>query len=138
MIGGRSTVSFRGRIRVEQNAQKTDSEQLTRNILLSDKSKVWVVPSLEIIADNVMCTHGATISDLSDEELYYLRTRGISRAEARNLLMYAFVEEVTCEVDGSMQGEKMSSNSLKNRVIRRLQNLVPRGERAFKGEYQSV
>jgi len=138
MIGGRATVSFRGRIRVEQNAQKTDSEQLTRNILLSDTSKVWNIPSLEIIADNVMCTHGATISDLSEEELYYLRTRGIGKAEARNLLMYAFVDEVTNEVLDSMQGEKTAPNSLKNRVIKRLENLVPRGDRAFKGEYQSV
>jgi len=138
MIGGRSTVSFRGRIRVEQNSQQTDVQQLTRNILLSDRSKVWVIPSLEIIADDVMCTHGATISDLSTEELYYLRTRGISKGAARNLLMYAFVDEVTSAVDDSMQGEKMAQNSLKNRVIRRLQNLVPRGDRAFRGEYQSV
>jgi len=138
MIGGRATLSFRGRIRVEQNAQKTDSEQLTRNILLSDKSKVWNVPSLEIIADNVMCTHGATISDLSEEELYYLRTRGISKAASRNLLMYAFVEEVTKEIADIYQGEKTAPNSLKKRVIQRLENLVPRGDRAFKGEYQSV
>lgn len=138
MIGGRATVSFRGRIRVEQNAQNTDSTQLTRNILLSDKSKVWNVPSLEIIADNVMCTHGATISDLSEEELYYLRTRGISKAASRNLLMYAFVEEVTKEIIDVYQGEKTAPNSLKNRVIQRLQNMVPRGDRAVRGEYQSV
>jgi len=138
MIGGRATVSFRGRIRVEQNAQKTLTDQLTRNILLSDRSKVWNIPSLEIIADDVMCTHGATISDLSEEELYYLRSRGISKMLSRNLLMYAFVDEVTKEVVGIYQGEKMAPNSLKNRVIRRLQNLVPRGDRAYKGEYQSA
>jgi len=138
MIGGRATTSFRGRIRVEQNAQKTDTQQLTRNILLSDRSKVWVIPSLEIVADDVMCTHGATISDLSTEELYYLSSRGISKAYARNLLMYAFVDDVTKEVVDAFQGEKMASNSLKNRVISRLQNLVPRGDRAFKGEYQSA
>lgn len=138
MIGGKATVAFRGRIRVEQNAQKTESDQLTRNILLSDKSKVWVIPSLEIIADDVMCTHGATISDLSEEELYYLRSRGISKGLSRNLLMYAFVDEVTSQVVADFQGEKMEPNSLKNRVIQRLQNLVPRGDRAFKGEYQSA
>jgi len=138
MIGGKATVSFRGRIRVEQNAQKTLTNQLTRNILLSDKSKVWVIPSLEIIADDVLCTHGATISDLSEEELYYLRSRGLSKVYARNLLMYAFVDEVTKEVVGIFQGEKMVPNSLKNRCIRRLENLVPRGDRAFKGEFQSA
>ena len=65
MVGGRATSSFRGRIRVEQSAQQTDSDQLSRTILLSEKARVWAVPSLEIIADDVKCTHGATVSDLS-------------------------------------------------------------------------
>eukprot|EP00957_Ditylum_brightwellii_P178064 13563532-Ditylum_brightwellii.AAC.1 len=57
MVGGRATASFRGRIRVEQSAQQTDSEQLARTILLSDRSRIWAIPSLEIIADDVTCTH---------------------------------------------------------------------------------
>jgi len=139
MIGGRATGLFKGRIRVEQSAQQTDSEQLARSILLSDKSKAWATPSLEIIADDVMCTHGATVSDLSEEELFYLRSRGIDRTTARNILMYAFVDDVASYIEPEMCGDKDDPFSLKNRVIRRLQNLVPQGEKELVGgEFQSV
>lgn len=138
MVGGRATSSFRGRIRVEQSAQQTDSDQLSRTILLSDKSRIWTVPSLEIIADDVKCTHGATVSDLSEEELFYLRSRGVDRETARNLLMYAFVDEVSSAVDKSIQGDYDDEFGLRRRCIERLQNLVPQGERAVMGEYQSV
>jgi Fe-S cluster assembly scaffold protein SufB len=138
MIGGRSTGSFRGRIRVEQSAQQTDSQQLARTILLSDRARAWAVPSLEIIADDVQCTHGATVSDLSEEELFYLRSRGLSRAMARNLLMYAFAGDVSSCVDASMLGQAVDSKKgLQQRIIRRLENLVPQGERKVKGEFQS-
>lgn len=139
MVGGRATTEFRGRIRVEQSAQQTDSEQLARTILLSDKSKIWAIPSLEIIADDVQCTHGATVSDLSDEELFYLRSRGLDRVTSRNILMYAFVDEVANCVDEAFHGdEENDPNCMKKRVIARLQNLVPQGDRAIKGEFQSV
>ena len=138
MIGGRATGAFRGRIRVEQSAQQTDSEQLSRSILLSDRARAWSVPSLEIIADDVQCTHGATVSDLSDEELFYLRSRGLSRALARNLLMYAFAGDISSTVDSAMLGAVDSDKGLQYRVIQRLENLVPQGERAIKGEFQSI
>lgn len=139
MIGGRATGLFKGRIRVEQSAQQTDSEQLARTVLLSDKSKAWATPSLEIIADDVMCTHGATVSDLSEEELFYLRSRGIDRTTARNILMYAFVDDVASYIEPEMCGDKDDPLSLKNRVISRLQNLVPQGEKELVGgEFQSV
>lgn len=138
MVGGRSTTSFRGRIRVEQSAQQTDSEQIARTVLLSDKARIWATPSLEIIADDVTCTHGATVSDLSEEELFYLRSRGLDRITSRNMLMYGFVDEIGSCVDAAMQGDKDDESSLKNRVIKRLQNVVPQGDRAIKGEYQSV
>ena len=137
MIGGRASSSFRGRIRVEQSAQQTDSDQLTRTILLSDKSRVWTVPSLEIIADDVQCTHGATVSDLSEEELFYLRSRGISRESARNMLMYAFVDEVGQAVPLVVRGKVDAENSLKLRCMKRLQNVVPQGDRQIRGEFQS-
>lgn len=138
MIGGRATGAFRGRIRVEQSAQQTDSEQLSRTILLSDRARAWAVPSLEIIADDVTCAHGATVSDLSEEELFYLRSRGLSRAVARNLLMYAFAGDISSAVDPAMLQSVDSDVGLQRRVIQRLENLVPRGERAVKGEFQSV
>jgi len=138
MIGGRATTTFKGRIRVEQSAQQTDSEQIARTIMLSDKSKVWAIPSLEIIADDVTCTHGATVSDLSEEELFYLRSRGIDRTTARNMLMFAFVDDIAAYVDPIIHGDKEDEMSLKNRIITRLQNVVPQGERAIQGDYSSV
>jgi len=138
MVGGRSTASFRGRIRVEQSAQQTDSQQLSRTILLSDHARVWATPSLEIIADDVVCTHGATISDLSEEELFYLRTRGLSVATARSLLMYAFIEEIGSSVDEAIAGGIDDKTGLRSRIIKRLENVVPTGTRAVGGEFQSV
>lgn len=137
MIGGRATGSFRGRIRVEQSAQLTDSQQLSRTILLSGRSRAWAVPSLEIIADDVQCAHGATVSDLSEEELFYLRSRGLTTAVARNLLMYAFAGDVSAAVEPIMLEAFDSKVGLQKRIIERLENLVPRGERAIKGEFQS-
>jgi len=138
MIGGRATGAFRGRIRVEQSAQQTDSQQISRTILLSDKSRAWSVPSLEIIADDVQCTHGSTVSDLSEEELFYLRSRGLDTSLARNLLMYAFAADVCDSVDPAMLTSVDSDEGLQKRLIERLNNVVPQGERAVKGEFQSV
>jgi len=137
MIGGRATGAFRGRIRVEQSAQQTDSKQISRTILLSDKSRAWSVPSLEIIADDVQCTHGSTVSDLSEEELFYLRSRGLDTSLARNLLMYAFAADVCNSVDPAMLTSVDSDEGLQKRLIDRLNNVVPQGERAVKGEFQS-
>lgn len=143
MVGGRSTASFRGRIRVEQSAQQTDSKQLSRTVLLSDYARIWATPSLEIVADDVQCTHGATVSDLSEEELFYLRSRGLDMTTARNLLMYAFVDEIVKGerggVDGSIVGEFDDEYGLRRRIIRRLENVVPKGEKNLVGgEFQSV
>eukprot|EP00534_Pseudo-nitzschia_fraudulenta_P000111 CAMPEP_0201126786 /NCGR_PEP_ID=MMETSP0850-20130426/27450_1 /ASSEMBLY_ACC=CAM_ASM_000622 /TAXON_ID=183588 /ORGANISM="Pseudo-nitzschia fraudulenta, Strain WWA7" /LENGTH=681 /DNA_ID=CAMNT_0047395363 /DNA_START=133 /DNA_END=2175 /DNA_ORIENTATION=- len=134
MIGGKATGAFRGRIRVEQSAQQTDSQQISRTILLSDKSRAWSVPSLEIIADDVQCTHGATVSDLSEEELFYLRSRGLDTNLARNLLMYAFAADVCNSVDPAMLTSVDSDEGLQKRLIERLNNVVPQGERAVKGD----
>ncbi|KAG7364858.1 iron-sulfur cluster assembly protein SufD [Nitzschia inconspicua] len=138
MIGGRSTGAFRGRIRVEQSAQQTDSQQLSRSVLLSDRARAWSIPSLEIIADDVKCTHGATVSDLSEEELFYLRSRGLDRTLSRNLLMYAFANDVCTCVDPAMLTSVDSDRGLQKRLIQRLENVVPQGDRAVKGEFQSI
>jgi len=138
MVGGRSSAGFRGRIRVEQSAQQTDSEQLSRTILLSDHARIMATPSLEIIADDVQCTHGATISDLSEEELFYLRSRGLDITTSRNLLMYAFVEGIGSSVDKTIAGGFDDETGLRQRIIRRLENLVPTGEKTLVGgEFQS-
>jgi Fe-S cluster assembly scaffold protein SufB len=139
MVGGRSTATFRGRVRVEQSAQQTDAEQLSRTILLSDHARIWAIPSMEIIADDVKCGHGATVSDLSEEELFYLRSRGIDLLNSRNILMYAFAEEVGSTVDRAIAGEFNDENGLRSRIIKKLRTIAPEGEKVLVGgEFQSV
>jgi len=84
---------FHGRIVVHKDAQKTDAKQTNRNLLLSDDARVDTKPQLEIRADDVKCTHGATIGRIEDEPLFYLRSRGLDETSARNLLLYAFAAE---------------------------------------------
>ncbi|MGD0345260.1 MAG: Fe-S cluster assembly protein SufD [Terracidiphilus sp.] len=84
---------FHGRIVVHKDAQKTDAKQTNRNLLLSDNARIDTKPQLEIYADDVKCTHGATIGQIDDAQLFYLRARGIAETEARNLLLYAFAAE---------------------------------------------
>jgi Fe-S cluster assembly protein SufD len=79
---------------VNRLAQKTDAGQLSRNLLLVPKAAVSVKPNLQIVADDVKCTHGCTVSDLSDEELFYFRARGVSYEQARQALVYSFGAEV--------------------------------------------
>ena len=106
---------------------------------MSDRARVWALPSLEIIADDVMCTHGATVSDLAEEELFYLRARGVDLTTARNILMYGFVDEISSKIDATVQGDQDDPNGLRNRVITRLENMVPQGDKVLLGdEFQSV
>jgi Fe-S cluster assembly protein SufD len=86
--------AFAGRILVAKDAQKTQAFQTNRNICLSKDARMNTKPQLEIYADDVKCSHGATVGQLNDEALFYLRSRGISEAEARMLLMFAFVDDV--------------------------------------------
>lgn len=79
---------------VNRLAQKTDAGQLSRNLLLVPKATVNVKPNLQIIADDVKCTHGCAVSDLSEEELFYFRARGVSYEQARQALVYSFGAEV--------------------------------------------
>ncbi len=85
---------FSGHILVGQVAQLTDAAQTNRNLLLSPKARVDTRPQLEIFADNVKCAHGATVSQLEAEEIFYLQSRGIPQAQARQLLTYAFAAEI--------------------------------------------
>ena len=89
---GRSV--FRGIIKVFKDAQRTDAYQTNRNLLLSDKARADSLPNLEIEADDVRCSHGATVGHLDEEELFYLMSRGLSRAEAERLVVFGFFGEV--------------------------------------------
>jgi Fe-S cluster assembly protein SufD len=94
ILGGQSRGVFNGKIYVRKDAQKTDAKQTSRNLLLTDTAIVDTKPQLEILADDVKCTHGATVGQLNDEALFYCRTRGIAEVNARRLLTHAFASEI--------------------------------------------
>ncbi len=94
IIGGGAHAVFNGKIMVRQGAQRADSQQTNRNLLLSNRAQVDTKPQLEIFANDVKCTHGATVSQLDGEEVFYLQSRGLSDIAARNLLTYAFGAEI--------------------------------------------
>lgn len=94
LVGGMARVDFYGRIIVAQDAQKTEAYQANHNLLLSETARVNTKPQLEIYADDVKCSHGATIGKLNEDEQFYMRSRGISLAEARFLQMISFVSPV--------------------------------------------
>ena len=98
VLDGRSRAVFNGKVFVKPEAQKTDAKQTNRNLLLSSGAKVDTKPQLEIFADDVKCTHGATVGFLDPLVLFYLRSRGIPPAVAQKLLTYAFAAEVVNEV----------------------------------------
>ncbi len=101
ILDDRSRGVFHGRILVQQEAQKTDAKQTNKNLLLSDNATANTKPQLEIYADDVKCTHGATIGQLNDESIFYLRARGIGLQTARRMLIHAFageiIDRVRCE-----------------------------------------
>jgi len=94
VVGGGAHAVFNGKILVRAGAQQTDSGQQSRNLLISDRGHVDTKPQLEIFADDVKCAHGATVGQIEADELFYLKSRGLSDAVARNLLTYAFAAQV--------------------------------------------
>ena len=94
IVGGSAHAVFNGKVMVREGAQRTDAQQSNRNLLLTGKAHIDTKPQLEIFASDVKCTHGATVGQLDREEVFYLQSRGLSEAAARNLLTYAFGAEV--------------------------------------------
>jgi Fe-S cluster assembly protein SufD len=94
IVGGSAHAVFNGKVMVREGAQRTDAKQSNRNLLLTAKAHIDTKPQLEIFASDVKCTHGATIGQLDSEEVFYLQSRGLTEAAARNLLTYAFGAEV--------------------------------------------
>lgn len=95
ILSGKSRAVFNGKVIVRKDAQKTDAEQMNKNLLLSEASRINTAPQLEILADDVKCRHGATIGHLDEDALFYMRSRGISDPEARAMLMKGFLQDVT-------------------------------------------
>jgi Fe-S cluster assembly protein SufD len=94
ILDGKANAVFNGRIIVRKDAQKTDSKQTNKNLVLSDDAVINTKPELQILADDVRCTHGATIGQLDGEAMFYLQSRGIGKHEARSLLTYAFAQDI--------------------------------------------
>ena len=109
IAGGVSKVDFYGKIIVAQDAQRTEAYQENHNILLTDGAKVDTKPQLEIYADDVKCSHGATIGRLNEEEQFYMRSRGISLEDAKVLQMISFVAPVLENIPDESQRETLSA-----------------------------
>ncbi|MFH1004172.1 MAG: Fe-S cluster assembly protein SufD [Bacteroidota bacterium] len=107
ILGEQSTGVFNGKIFVSRDAQKTNAYQSNKNILLSDDATIYTKPQLEIYADDVKCSHGSTTGQINEDALFYLRSRGLNEDSAKNLLLFAFVDDVI---------EKIQIEPLKNHV----------------------
>jgi Fe-S cluster assembly protein SufD len=112
ILSGRAQAVFNGRIVVRPGAQQTDARQSNKNMLLTDDALIHTRPQLEIYADDVKCTHGATIGRLQEEELFYLRARGIGLAEARSILIRGFVGDVLEKVAYEPLRERLAGEAL--------------------------
>jgi Fe-S cluster assembly protein SufD len=120
IVDGAARAVFNGNIMVRAGAQRTDSSQSSRNLLLSGKARVDTKPQLEIFADDVKCAHGATVGQLDVDEVFYLKSRGLSDTAARNLLTYAFGAEVIERIPvASLR------NALEQTVMERTQTAAP-------------
>jgi len=98
VVGGKARAVYQGKITVAQGADKSDSRQTAKALLLGERAEADLKPELEIFADDVKCAHGAAVGDLDADSLFYLRARGIPEAEARSMLIRAFLEEAVAEI----------------------------------------
>ena len=107
IAGGTSKVDFYGKIIVAKDAQRTEAYQENHNILLTDGAKVDTKPQLEIYADDVKCSHGATIGRLNEEEQFYMRSRGITLEDAKVLQMISFIAPVLENIEDEAERERV-------------------------------
>ncbi len=120
IVNGAAHAVFNGQIIVNPGAQQVNSHLASHNLLLSSKAHVDTKPQLEIFADDVKCTHGATVGQLDEEEIFYLQSRGLSALTARSLLSYAFGAEVIDRI-----GVKSLQHKLKQTVLQQTWHLEP-------------
>jgi Fe-S cluster assembly protein SufD len=109
ILDGKSRGVFNGKIFVRQDAQKTDAKQTNKTLLLSDDATMDTKPQLEIFADDVKCTHGATIGQLDAEQIFYLRSRGIGEMKARDILTFAFASDVVGRIHHDALRERLEA-----------------------------
>ncbi|MFK8182489.1 MAG: Fe-S cluster assembly protein SufD [Phormidesmis sp.] len=108
VVDDRAHSVFNGKVYVSQAAQHTDAAQLNRNLMISDKARVDTKPELDIVADNVKCAHGATVSQLQADEVFYLQSRGIAADQAQKLLLYGFAMEIVEKISVDALREQLS------------------------------
>jgi len=119
ILDGESHGVFNGKVIVHPHAVKTDAHQANNNLLLSRQAEVDTKPQLEIYADDVKCTHGATVGQLDDESLFYLRSRGVDIDSARSLMIYGFANDIIKRVEGP---------EMRARIEQLVLNRLPEGE----------
>jgi Fe-S cluster assembly protein SufD len=117
ILDGKGKGVFNGKILVRQDAQKTDAKQTNKTLLLSDDATINTKPQLEIYADDVKCTHGATVGQLDDESIFYLRSRGIGLQEARQLLTFAFANDIINRIQIESLRDKLEQTLLQSRHL---------------------
>ena len=115
IVDGRARAVFNGKVFVRENASGTDARQSNKNLLLSNDARVDTKPQLEIFNDDVKCSHGATVGQLEEEELFYLLSRGLNESLARNLLTYGFAEEIVNKI-GIESIKKQLDEAVLNRL----------------------
>ena len=115
IVSDRAHTIFNGKVFVTKEAQQTDATQLNRNLMLSPKARVDTKPELQITADNVKCAHGATVSQLEAEEIFYLRSRGLTENDANQLLIDAFAAEIV---------DRLPLESLRNKITQTIEQKV--------------
>ena len=115
IVSDRAHTVFNGKVFVPKEAQQTDATQLNRNLMLSPKARVDTKPELQITADNVKCAHGATVSQLEAEEIFYLRSRGLTENDANQLLIDAFAAEIV---------DRLPLESLRNQITQTIEQKV--------------
>ena len=118
ILDGKAIAVFNGRIHVHPDAQKTDAIQSNQNLLLSDDAIIHTKPELEIYADDVKCTHGATVGQLDENAMFYLKTRGLNQGEAKRLLMRAYVGEII---------EKITDDKIRKEMMGIVVKKLPKG-----------
>ena len=119
ILGGKASAVFNGRVHVHPNAQRTDAQQSNQNLLLTDDAIIHTKPELEIYADDVKCTHGATVGQLDREALFYLRSRGLAHDEARRMLVDSFAAEIVRRIS-----DERLRDELTQAVVARLPGML--------------
>lgn len=119
VVDGRSRAVFNGRIVVDKQAQKSEAHLTNRNLLLSKQADINSKPELEIYADDVKCSHGATVGQLDEQSLFYLQSRGVTRELAQHLLIHAFINDIV---------ERIQLSTLRQQISDQLLGQLPHGE----------